>query len=457
MQKYQNNVCYDETNGGIGLVTAELLTELKAVLPETDMKGEESHPLGNSGRIIVYPTTEEEIAAILTYANGNGKQISVAGGGTKRGFGGMMDQADILLSLSNYKGIVEHTVGDMTLTVKAGTSFRELQEYLAAHNQKISLEPSWPEEATIGGIIAANESGPKRLGYGSARDVVIGLKMVYPDGTIIRAGGKVVKNVAGYDMNKLFIGSMGTLGVISEVTVKLRPLPKYESLVLLSFPEGRMEEIRSFAVTLLDSAMEPASLELLSPTLTERLIGQKSYTLLISFEDVESSVHYQEEFVRSIQPASATLTILPQQEAQVFWHAFYQISPNGAASAPSQETKAALKIGVVNLDVLPIIQESQLLQDAKNIAVEAHGGLGHGLCHVYLKGAGEDILSAIHQLRASVTRLGGYVIVKHLPLALRQKIDVWGETPPSFFLLKGIKEKVDPNNVLNHKRFVGGI
>jgi glycolate oxidase FAD binding subunit len=369
----------------------------------------------------------------------------------------MTGQTDILLSLSNYKGIVEHTVGDMTLTVKAGTPFRELQEYLAAHNQKISLDPSWPEDATIGGIIAANDSGPKRLGYGSARDVVIGLRMVYPDGTIIRAGGKVVKNVAGYDMNKLFIGSMGTLGVISEVTVKLRPLPKYESLVLLSFPEGKTEEIRSFAVTLLDSAMEPVALELLSPSLAERLIGQKSAALAISFEDVESSVRYQEEFLKGIQPADTTMTILPQQEAQAFWNEFYNISPNGAASTVSQETEASLKIGVVNLDVLHVIKESQLLQDANNVRAEAHGGLGNGLCQVHLKGASEDVVSAIYQLRASVTRLGGYVIVKHLPLALRQKNNVWGETPPSFFLLKGIKEKVDPNNVLNHKRFVGGI
>ncbi|WP_078414786.1 FAD-binding oxidoreductase [Priestia abyssalis] len=421
------------------------------------MKEEESHPLGDGGRVIVYPTTEEEIAAILTYANGNGKRISIEGGGTKRGFGGMTEQADILLSLSNYKGIVEHTVGDMTLTVKAGTPFRELQEYLASHNQKLSLDPSWPEETTIGGVIAANESGPKRLGYGSARDVVIGLRMVYPDGTIIRAGGKVVKNVAGYDMNKLFIGSMGTLGVISEITVKLRPLPKYESLVLLSFPEGNTEEVRSFAVTLLDSAMEPVSLELLSPSLVERLIGQKSAALAISFEDVESSVHYQEELVKRIQPANTTMTILSRQEAQVFWNEFYKISPNGTASKISQETEASLKIGVVNLDVLHVMKEIELLQDTHNIAAQAHGGLGHGLCQVHLKGASDDILSAIVQIRAFVTRLGGYVIVKHLPLALRQKINVWGETPSSLFLLKGIKEKVDPNNVLNHKRFVGGI
>jgi glycolate oxidase FAD binding subunit len=457
--KKETRFLITKQQGVWGLITAELLSELKSMIPEShfEIGDSESHPLGNSGRVIVRPTSEEEIANILKYANQSGKKISIAGGGTKRGFGGLIEFADILLSLENYKGIVEHTVGDMTLTVKSGTNFKELQQYLAEHNQKISIDPAWPEYATIGGIIAANDSGPKRLGYGSCRDAVIGLRMVYPNGTIIRTGGKVVKNVAGYDMNKLFIGSMGTLGVISEVTVKLRPLPKYESLILLSFQEENMEEIRSFAVQFLDSMMEPTSLELLCPNLSERLTGQKFYTLAISFEDVESSVHYQENFVKNLQPANTKLTIFQQQEAQSFWDQFYKIGPNGAMYAAGKETEAALKIGVKNLDVLKVIKESQILQDINHLVIEAHGGLGHGLCKVYLKGASEDIVTAIHHLREFVEQLGGYAIVKHLPFSLRQKVNVWGEKPTYFFLLEGIKSKIDPNRILNHQRFVGGI
>ncbi|RUQ30631.1 FAD-binding oxidoreductase [Peribacillus cavernae] len=417
----------------------------------------ENHLLGNSGQVTIYPKSEEEIANVLKYANNHRKKITVSAGETKRGFGGIIDSADILLSLANYKGIVEHTPGDMTLTVKAGTPFKELQDYLAEHKQKVSLDPAWPEYATIGGIIASNESGPKRLGYGAGRDVVIGLRMVYPDGTIIRSGGKVVKNVAGYDMNKLFIGSMGTLGVVTEVTMKLRPLAKYESLVLLSFPEGNVEEIRSFAIHLLDSVMEPTALELLSPALSQKLIGENLHTLAIGFEDVESSVHYQEEYVKKIQPANSKMKILQQKEAQAFWDKIYSIGPNGAAPAAGSEIEASLKIGVTNLDVLHVINISQQLKDTHNVVVEAHGGIGHGLCQVNLKGASEDIESAIDQLRNSVNQLGGYVIVKHLPLSLRKKINIWGENPSYFFLLEGIKSKIDPNSVLNHKRYVGGI
>ncbi|MCM3766907.1 FAD-binding oxidoreductase [Neobacillus niacini] len=441
------------------MITAELLEDLKAILPEERIAvdNEQGHPLGNSGKVTVYPNSEEEIANILRYANDNGKKISVVGGGTKRGFGGIIEYADIGLSLANYKGFVEHVVGDMTLTVKAGTPVKELQEYLAPFNQKIAMDVNWPEYATIGGVIAANDSGPKRLGYGSARDAVIGLRTVYPDGTVIRSGGKVVKNVAGYDMNKLFIGSMGTLGVVSEVTLKLRPRTKYESLVLLSFPEGDLQGIRSFAVKLLDSMMEPVALELLNPSLAEKLTGQHRYTLAISFEDIESSVHYQEEFIKKIQPAQTELKILSIKDALVFWDQFYQMAPNGAADTAGPQTEAALKIGVVNLDVINVIRECQLLQDTHHVSALAHGGLGHGLCQVILEGSSDDILSAINLLRSSAEQLGGYAVVKHLPFSLRQKVNVWGEKPAHYFLLEGIKKKIDPNRILNPGRFVGGI
>ena len=441
------------------MIITELGRDLQTVIPKERIKEGENlqHPLGNSGQVSVFPTSEEEIVAILTYANEFGKKITVMGGGTKRGFGGLTESEDILLSLANYKGIVEHTVGDMTLTVKAGTNFQEVQDYLAKYKQKISLDPAWPELATIGGIVVANESGPKRLGYGSSRDVVIGLRNVYPDGTVIRSGGKVVKNVAGYDMNKLFIGAMGTLGVVSEVTVKLRPLANCESLILVFFPEGNLDDIRMFSKTLLDSTMEPVTLELVNPSLSQKLSGQFTYTLAISFEDVESSVRYQEKFVQSIQPSGTSMNILSQTEAQLFWHRFYTICPNGAEVHTRKETEASLKIGVVNLDVLTVIKESEALKDSFNLLVEAHGGLGHGLCQVHLKGTSEDIVAAILHLRTIVTILGGYVVVKHLPLSLRQKVDVWGEKPSYFFLLEGIKSKVDPNKILNPNRFVGGI
>jgi glycolate oxidase FAD binding subunit len=441
------------------LITSNLLTEIKKIVPNIQINesGDYSEYLGNNGVIAVYPTSEEEISNIIQYANDRNLKITVVGMGSKKGYGGLVNITDLLLSLEFYEGIIEHTVGDMTVTVRAGTKFQDLQKYLAQHNQMISLDPAWPEYATIGGVIAANDSGPKRLGYGSARDIVIGLKIVYPNGQVIRSGGKVVKNVAGYDMNKLFIGSMGTLGVVTEITFKLRPLPKYESLILLSFTDNQLEEVRSFAITLLDSMMEPVALEIMNPATSKKLTDQFCYTLAISFEDVQSSVNYQEDFIKRNLPFKTEMYTLTSGDAAQFWTKFYQLSPNGLSNLDEKVTAASLKIGVKNLDILLVMKESQLLVDSNNLVVEAHGGLGHGLCEVILKGSMEDVVTAIIYLRKTVKQLGGYVVIKHLPLALRKELDVWGEKPSYFFLLEGLKTKVDPNRTLNDKRFIGGL
>lgn len=440
------------------MMTEKELTELKSMIPEDRFEEnvDVNHPLGNSGRVIFKPEEEEEIQRCLEYANKNKKTVTIISGGTKRGFGGENEVEDIMLSMENYKGIVEHSVGDMTITVKAGTPFQELQDFLSQYNQKISLDPPLPEKATIGGVIAANDSGPKRLGYGSARDEVIGLRMIYPNGTIIRAGGKVVKNVAGYDMNKLFIGSMGTLGVISEITLKLRPLPKYESLMVIHFSQNKTESIKDFAIKLLDSKMEPISLELLNPTLSKEFFEKDGYTVLISLEDMETSVHYQEDYISTITPDGGTVDIIREEEARSFWKEFSNLPPDGEG-LEGNETVAAVKVGVVNLDVIQMIRESTALQDLNNVEIKAHGGMGHGICHMYVKGAESDVVSTIKKLRETVTPLGGYAVAKHLPYALRKEVSVWGEKLPYHFLFEGIKKKVDPNYILNPNRFVGGI
>ncbi|MFB4162388.1 FAD-binding oxidoreductase [Alteribacillus sp. JSM 102045] len=441
------------------MITSDLLSDLNSVLSDShvDEKMSPNQLYGNDGSIVVTPLTEGDIAAVLRYANDNDKTITIEGNGSKRGFGGTKEKTDILLSLAEYKGIIEHTVGDMTIIVKPGTPFQELQDYLAEHNQKISLDPAHPEESTIGGVIAANDSGPKRLGYGSARDHIIGLRIAYPNGEVIRSGGKVVKNVAGYDMNKLFVGSMGTLGVVSEIALKLRPLPKYESLILLAFEEGNEEDLRSFAVRFLDSMMEPVSLELLTPVLSEKLTGQKVYTLAIAFEDVESSVHYQKDFVKNMESGASQITTLAQQEAKDFWKRFNRFFPNGRTEPAGQETEAVIKVGVKNLDVIQVLKESELLEDAHNVSVNAHGSLGHGLCQVHVQGAHKDVIAVVGSLRETIKQLTGYAVIKHFPLELRKTIDVWGETPSYFFLLEGIKTKIDPKKTLNPKRYVGGL
>lgn len=434
-------------------------SDLEGMLPKEQIRHEEKpHILGNGGSVIVEVLTEEEISKVLAYAYEHDKTVNVVAGGTKRGYGGTLEQADILLSLEKYKGIVEHSVGDLTLTVKAGTTLKEISDELAKSGQRLPLDASWPEYATIGGILSANDSGPKRLLHGSGRDLVIGTRIVYADGRVIRTGGKTVKNVAGYDMNKLFIGAMGTLGVISEVTLKLRPLPKYEGLALLHFPEGNFEKIREFAVRILDSMMEPVTLEVLTPDLSEKLTGKKTFALAITFEDREKAVLYQENWVKENLPDNVEMTVLHEDEAREWWDRFHHIGPNGRNDDENEaNTQVALKIGTNNLDVIPTLEFAHASASEYGIHVEGHGGAGHGISKIYLKGDPENIVSFTKALRAKVEEKRGYVVCIHAPFALRSTIDVWGEKPAYFSLLEGIKLANDPKRILNRNRFVGGI
>ncbi|WP_101842742.1 FAD-binding oxidoreductase [Halobacillus sp. Marseille-P3879] len=410
---------------------------------------------GNRGAVVLTPKSEEEIAEILQKANQEGKSVSVEAGGSKRGYGGTKEHYDYTLSMAEYKGVVEHKVGDMTVTVRAGTTISELQDFLQEHNQMISIHPNWPDQATIGGVIAANESGPKRLKYGSARDLVIGLRVVYPDGKIIRTGAKVVKNVAGYDMNKLFVGAMGTLGVITEVTMKLRPTPKYESLVQVSAPEEKLLDLKELAVSIQDSIIEPVSLELLNPTLSKKMMNREAYTLLIAFEDVEKSCRYQEEWVYKHIPKGADVEVIHQQEARNFWQTFKDLAPSSLVEPASGATRAVVKIGSKNMDVYEIMKEA--LDIDAPVRIEAHGGLGHGISYYILSGSEQEVISAIRHLRKAAEEKKGYAIVKHLPYHLRNQVDVWGKKTSYFFLFEGIKRTIDPKNTLNHQRFIGGI
>ncbi|WP_188456601.1 FAD-binding oxidoreductase [Virgibacillus oceani] len=433
---------------------------LEEVLPKEQIRvnDEMGHPLGNGGLQFIEAKSEEDISKVLAYAYVHDKTVNVVSGGTKRGFGGEIERADILLSLASYKGIVEHSVGDLTMTVKPGTTLKEITDQLRNHGQRVALDTSWPELATIGGIVSANDSGPKRLLYGSARDLVIGMRIVYPDGSVIRTGGKVVKNVAGYDMNKLFIGSMGTLGIISEITIKLRPIPKYEGLSLLQFHDGKEQDIRKFAIQLLDSKMEPVSLEVLTPTIAEKVTGKKNYTLAIAFEDRKNAVLDQEKWVKDHFPNGVVHSIKHEEEAKKWWEGFRHLGPNGYNdSKHDADTQAALKIGSNNLDVPIILGAIDKVAEVHHVGVEAHGGVGHGISKVYVKGFPEDIVSYIRAVRAMAEEKGGYAVCTHLPFALREPVGVWGEKPGYFALLEGIKQTNDPKNIMNRKRFVGGI
>ncbi len=175
--------------------------------------------------IAVAPGNSEEVAAVLRFAQENHLAVVGYGGGTKQDWGYAVEPA-LVLEMHRLNLLREHTWQDMTCTVEAGCPWSSLQSGLAQHGQYVALDPLWPERATVGGIVATNDSGALRLRYGGLRDLIIGMTVVLADGTIAHTGGKVVKNVAGYDLHKLMIGAFGTLGVITSVNFRLHAMPK---------------------------------------------------------------------------------------------------------------------------------------------------------------------------------------------------------------------------------------
>src|SRR2546428_7209922 len=209
-------------------------------------------------RLVVDPGTEKELAEVLRLSNEAGLAVIPRGGGTKLGWGNPPSRADLILSTARLDEIIEHAWADLTVTVQAGCTIQRLQETLAQHGQRLALDPLWPEKTTVGGVLSTNDSGGLRLRFGALRDLIIGVTIALPDGTLASSGGKVVKNVAGYDLPKLVTGARGTLGVITRAVFRLHPLPRRTRSVSISTADG--VEMQQFVLAVQNSKLAHTSL-----------------------------------------------------------------------------------------------------------------------------------------------------------------------------------------------------
>lgn len=239
---------------------------------------------------IIYPQTPAELASIITYTCDNNGKILLCSGGSKLNWGGLTQNIDLVVSIEKLNQVIEHAVGDLTVTVEAGTKFADLQAVLASSGQFLPLDPANPESATIGGIIATADTGSLRQRYGGVRDLLLGITFVRADGQIASAGGRVVKNVAGYDLMKLFTGSYGTLGAICQATLRVYPLPEASATIVLT---GDVEKLTQAAKSLRASALTPAKFDLLSSQLIKNLRLGEGMGLIASFASLKESVKQQ--------------------------------------------------------------------------------------------------------------------------------------------------------------------
>lgn len=411
---------------------------------------------GVTPQVAALPATVEDVAALLKVAGAQHLAVLPVGGSTDLELGQPPERYDFALCTARLNRLLEHEAADLTCSVQAGMTLADLQQRLAAKGQFLALDPPNAELATIGGVLAANASGPQRLRYGAARDLVIGLCVVLGDGTIARSGGKVVKNVAGYDLNKLYIGSLGTLGIIVEANFKLIPRPEREETLLVSFENAA--RAMEMVIDLLSSVVTPTALELLDPAAQQRLpehvvqmLPGPAYLLAVSCSGVANAVARQ---LADARAAAARHAGSPRGNLEDAAHAAFW-----AAVRAQQNGPVVCKVSLLINDVAPFLAQTQTICQEQQLEASAIAHAGSGVIYLQLRPADaiDQLAATISQLRALALRGKGSLVITHAPTALKAQINVWGEARPDLRLMEMLKQKFDPANTLVKGRFVGGL
>jgi glycolate oxidase FAD binding subunit len=376
--------------------------------------------------LVVSPSTQAEVAAVLAVADELGAAVLPRGGGTQTGIGARPERYDIALDLRRIDAVVEHEPADLTITVEAGRRLSDVQRLLGESGQWLPLDPALLDEATIGGILATNASGPARVRYGSPRDLVIGMTVALANGELVKSGGRVVKNVAGYDMAKLHIGAFGTLGVITQASFKVAPLPVANAFIRIS---GSLEALAGLSLKVID-----AGLPVLGLTLSNLDAGS-GWALTARFAGGSAAVERSRRETNALA-SDAGLSLEDIDSAT--WAA------SSAVSGPLR-----VRVTVRSTDLADICG-----------AIAAARGRVVGMPGVGVAQAAWDAspgVVALQDLRRRCESSGGALVFEQASSELKSELDVWGDARGAFGLMRQLKEQFDPHRVLNPGRFVGGL
>jgi glycolate oxidase FAD binding subunit len=392
--------------------------------------------LGVRPRVAYAPATLDECAEVMTLTARDRLRIGFVGGGTALELGAPPRALDAVVRTERLARIVEHVPADMVVVVEAGSTLAALQAALAAHGQQLALDPPSPERATIGGLVATGGFGPRRARYGTMRDLIIGVTLVRADGAVARGGGKVVKNVAGFDLPKVACGSLGTLGMIATASFRLHPLPQASSTVLVS-------GITADAVVALVAASRNAQLEPTSTVALSTPDTRDRFDVGLRFEGFSRGV--EQQVARMVELARATgapAEPLADDATAAFWHRHDAV-----------RTASPLRVRVADLPTrFPAI--APRMAGLGDLAWYATLGLGFAGGAVRDPGAAATAVTAA---RLALEGNGGSLVVEAAPAELRGPLDPWGAPPPSFAVMKQLKLRFDPEGRLNPGRFVGGL
>jgi glycolate oxidase FAD binding subunit len=374
----------------------------------------------------------------MTQLDRDGAAVGFVGGGTELGLGSRPAKLDAVIQTGQLNRVVEYAPADLIVTVEAGIRLSALQAMLHEKRQRLALDPPLPERATLGGIIAANSFGPRRTRFGSVRDLLIGISIIRADGKLARAGGKVVKNVAGFDLPKLMCGSLGSLGLIASATFRLHPLPEVESTV--REPALTASQVRSLAKRIRDVQLEPSSLVALSN-------DGRQFEVLIRFEGFAAGANEQCERLIEVQRQEGGSPVpLDDEASSQAWEAHDRARTNGELRLKV----AAPPTAIESLDASP------LLRSLEQPRFVWYAALGLG----FISGTPRDLDAtgrALEDLRNRVRGPGGSLVIQAASSELRSRTDPWGPAADAVLLMRRVKQRFDPEGRLNAGRLVGGI
>jgi glycolate oxidase FAD binding subunit len=434
-----------------------LLDKLRSIVgPDNVLAGVGLGPYVVEGRTpeaVVFPGSVDEVRMVVELAGGAGVPVVAWGGGTSASAGTPASRAGLVLALSRMARLLEHEPGDLTVTAEAGITVAALQTALRARGQWLSLDPPEPDRATIGGVIAANASGPRRHLYGTPRDLLIGVTAITGDGAVVRGGGKVVKNVAGYDLPKLFVGSFGTLGIIVQATLKLRPLPEAERLVAVRF--DRLKDIGAATRAVASSDLIPSAVEIVDAESSRALGLAAAPTLVVGFDGLAEQVAWQcEELRRLTTPLGGHgLIVLPEGA----WRELLTVA-RAAFATPA----TVMKLVVLPATVADMIEQGTNAARQRGLlsAWSAHAGAGVLTAALFSPGEQPDpsaIVAVLQDWRGMAGAGGGYAVLEWAPLTVKALVPVWEAPGAAGRIMQRLKAQLDPLNILNPGRFVAGI
>ena len=413
------------------------------------------HPEHSEGSVAAYaiagqapvtlltPRTAEEVAAALKTADDARQAVVPWGAGTKQSWGNPPRRYDVALDLTALTRIVEYEPADLVVTAEAGITLAALQERLRASGQFLPLDPPFQDRATLGGTIAANASGPSRLLFGTARDFVLGLRVATPQGELVKSGGRVVKNVVGYDLNKLHVGGFGTAGVIVEVTLKVQPLAGAESSVRATFAE--LGAASALAARVSRSNLFPRAVAL------TRHFSATRWNVVVWCSGAAATVERQVRDVTEWAGEAGAAEAVRRDGAEhaTLWRHLSDFAREDAGPG----------LGCLKLSCLP----SQLPALLARVPTEQAGVVAHAGNGVAYVGLSDPSADTVRRLAATTHELGGNAVLENAPDALKRELDSWdpaglasrGRT--DLTLMRTIKQQFDPNGTLNPGRFVAGI